>query len=280
MTTPSPSSTPGASGESGSNNSPLLFFVALGFGVVFTNLWIIVGVKYCFRYNQRHRQARNDDNGDPIDMVNVPRTHRRRREKKLMSMEDVNSRFPITKYKSWRASRAEAGLPTAGGIDSNIDTHTNQQAGHQESGTIDTSRTTTSADRGECSGAMSPDSMLGRKSTDIQVPPAAHGDHLSNCPHATVASRMVLAGRFMPMLPGEENNRSARDRGLRVAGDHAGQDGTQPQSNGWRSRLPRLNIPFGRNRNNGSQQGDANASSVVADPPTPRQLESASHVAR
>ncbi|KAK2836911.1 hypothetical protein FQN49_006594, partial [Arthroderma sp. PD_2] len=102
------------------------------------------------------------------------------------------------------------------------------------------------------------------------------------------ASRMVLAGRFMPVTQVEENNRSARDRGLRRAGDNAdnnnaggaARDGTQPQSNGWRSRL-RLNIPsLGRNRATGSQQGDANASSTVADPPTPRQLESASHSTR
>ncbi|KAG7147869.1 hypothetical protein HYQ46_003275 [Verticillium longisporum] len=32
----------GGSGAGGAS-SPLLFFVALGFGVVFTNLWIIVG---------------------------------------------------------------------------------------------------------------------------------------------------------------------------------------------------------------------------------------------
>ncbi|EEQ88859.1 RING finger domain-containing protein [Blastomyces dermatitidis ER-3] len=100
----------------GPTSSPLLFFVALGFGVVFTNLWIIVGVKYCFRYNQRNRQIRNEENGDPIDLVTVPRTHRRRREKKLMSMDDVNARFPLMKYKTWRATRADEGLPTAGGI--------------------------------------------------------------------------------------------------------------------------------------------------------------------
>ncbi|KAL2869916.1 uncharacterized protein BJX67DRAFT_299163 [Aspergillus lucknowensis] len=117
-------SSPGATGsDHGSNDegssptsSPLLFFVALGFGVVFTNLWIIVGVKYCFRYNQRNRQLRNEETGEPIDLVAIPRTHRRRREKKLMTMEDVNERFPLTKYKVWRCSRANAGLSTAGGI--------------------------------------------------------------------------------------------------------------------------------------------------------------------
>ncbi|KAI4242824.1 MAG: hypothetical protein L6R42_010903 [Xanthoria sp. 1 TBL-2021] len=46
----------------------------------------------------------------------MPRTHRRRREKKLMTMEEVNERFPLTKYKAWMATRAEEGLPTAGGV--------------------------------------------------------------------------------------------------------------------------------------------------------------------
>ncbi|KAL4912198.1 hypothetical protein BDW62DRAFT_195240 [Aspergillus aurantiobrunneus] len=118
------SSSPGAtnsesgSGDEGSSptSSPLLFFVALGFGVVFTNLWIIVGVKYCFRYNQRNRQLRSEENGAPIDLVAMPRTHRRRREKKLMTMDEVNERFPLIKYKVWRSSRANAGLSTTGGI--------------------------------------------------------------------------------------------------------------------------------------------------------------------
>lgn len=48
--------------------------------------------------------------------MNVTRTHRRRREKKLMSMEDVNERFPLMKYKTWRASRVDEGLPSEGGI--------------------------------------------------------------------------------------------------------------------------------------------------------------------
>ncbi|KAL8949141.1 MAG: hypothetical protein Q9222_004722 [Ikaeria aurantiellina] len=46
----------------------------------------------------------------------MPRTHRRRREKKLMTMEEVNERFPLLKYKAWMATRAEEGLPTAGGV--------------------------------------------------------------------------------------------------------------------------------------------------------------------
>ncbi|KAE8147576.1 hypothetical protein BDV25DRAFT_160113 [Aspergillus avenaceus] len=106
----------GDDNSSSPTNSPLLFFVALGFGVVFTNLWIIVGVKYCFRYNQRNRQLRNEETGEPIDLVAMPRAHRRRREKKLMTMEEVNERFPLMKYKVWRSSRADDGLPTAGGI--------------------------------------------------------------------------------------------------------------------------------------------------------------------
>ena len=34
-----------------------------------------------------------------------------------MTMEEVNERFPLAKYKAWRTARAERGLPSAGGID-------------------------------------------------------------------------------------------------------------------------------------------------------------------
>ncbi|KAI2471374.1 hypothetical protein F4781DRAFT_387450 [Annulohypoxylon bovei var. microspora] len=126
--TTSPTASPDPSAGSSNNNdqnnggqstsSPLLFFVALGFGVVFTNLWIIVGVKYCFRYNARNRQLRGlDENGEPINLENMPtRPHRRRREKKLMTMDEVNEKFPMMKYKAWVSARAREGLPTAGGI--------------------------------------------------------------------------------------------------------------------------------------------------------------------
>lgn len=73
-------------------------------------------MKYCFRYNQRNRQLRSEETGEPIDLVAMPRTHRRRREKKLMTMDEVNERFPLVKYKVWRSSRANQGLPTEGGI--------------------------------------------------------------------------------------------------------------------------------------------------------------------
>jgi hypothetical protein len=33
-----------------------------------------------------------------------------------MTMDEVNERFPLTKYKNWIASRANQGLETAGGI--------------------------------------------------------------------------------------------------------------------------------------------------------------------
>jgi hypothetical protein len=117
-------------GPGSSSSSPLLFFVALGFGVVFTNLWfvsrslcfisnqirIIVGVKYCFRYNQRNRALRTHTAGDAIDLTTMPRPHRRRREKKLMTVDEVNTKFPLTRYKSWRSLREQEGLPSSGGI--------------------------------------------------------------------------------------------------------------------------------------------------------------------
>lgn len=52
---------------------------------------------------------------DAVDLSQMPR-QRRRREKKLMTMEEVNEKFPLTKYKQWTQSRAQEGLPSVGGI--------------------------------------------------------------------------------------------------------------------------------------------------------------------
>lgn len=57
----------------------------------------------------------NGEDPDGVDMGAMPR-QRRRREKKLMTIDEVNERFPLTKYKIWRSSRAQEGLSTAGGI--------------------------------------------------------------------------------------------------------------------------------------------------------------------
>lgn len=97
------------------------------------NRRIIVGVKYCFRYNQRNRQLRSEETGEPIDLVAMPRTHRRRREKKLMTMDEVNERFPLAKYKVWRSSRANAGLSTTGGISAPDTGHTRESREDQQS---------------------------------------------------------------------------------------------------------------------------------------------------
>lgn len=57
-----------------------------------------------------------NEDGEPITLENMPRPHRRRREKKLMTMDEVNDKFPMMKYKTWVSERARDGLPTAGGV--------------------------------------------------------------------------------------------------------------------------------------------------------------------
>lgn len=57
-----------------------------------------------------------NEDGEPITLENMPRPHRRRREKKLMTMDEVNDKFPMMKYKSWVSDRAKEGLPTTGGV--------------------------------------------------------------------------------------------------------------------------------------------------------------------
>src|SRR5579871_3500417 len=82
---------------------------------------IIVGVKYCFRYSQRNRRGQPVE--EEVDLTTlhpfVGLTHpvqRRRREKKLLKIDDVNDRFPVMTYKAWRAQRERQGLSAEGGI--------------------------------------------------------------------------------------------------------------------------------------------------------------------
>jgi len=59
---------------------------------------------------------RLNEDGEPVALENMPRPHRRRREKKLMTMDEVNEKFPMMKYKSWVSSRIREGLPATGGV--------------------------------------------------------------------------------------------------------------------------------------------------------------------
>ena len=83
-----------------------------------------MGVKYCFRYSQRGRRAQQqfDEEVDlatlhPFVGLHHPAT-RRRREKKLLKIDEVNERFPVMTYKAWRAQRERQGLSAEGGISS------------------------------------------------------------------------------------------------------------------------------------------------------------------
>lgn len=128
-------------------------------------LRIIVGVKYCFRYNQRNRALRAHADGDPIDLTAMPRPHRRRREKKLMTMDEVNTRFPLIKYKAWRASREHQGLPSAGGI---IAPPSRAGSIKDVDGTIDESPKRVSADQDRPGSSLS---YVNRPTNASPVPP-------------------------------------------------------------------------------------------------------------
>lgn len=117
--TPTPSST---SSGGGGSTTPSLFFIALGIGVVFINLWLIIGIKYCCRHRRRrfdsnYNNSRYNEELQAISFY-AGRVPRRRREKKLITLEELNEMFPVQKYKEWRSNREENGLSTEGGISS------------------------------------------------------------------------------------------------------------------------------------------------------------------
>ncbi|KAK9467021.1 hypothetical protein V1512DRAFT_261750 [Lipomyces arxii] len=118
------------SGGLSPTTSPVLFFVALGFGIIFVNLWVVLGIKYCLRRNRRNRGRvlaveqgdlhfqSIDEHAYDLSLIRPVTLHRR--EKKVMTTEEMNSRFPVQEYKQWRFSRRNAGLPASGGIASHV----------------------------------------------------------------------------------------------------------------------------------------------------------------
>lgn len=128
--TPTPTqSTKPANNNNGGVNTPSLFFIALGIGVVFVNVWLILGIKYCCR-NRRLAAAANDpERATELQSLAYYRTGRagmyitsppprRRREKKLLTVAEMDERFPVQKYKEWCDHREQNGLSSEGGISS------------------------------------------------------------------------------------------------------------------------------------------------------------------
>jgi hypothetical protein len=124
--------------SSNSDGSSLLwFFLAVIFSLVFVNVWyvllsktlfrisqfkcttrIVIVARCCRRFNVRSRELQaggnGDGNGDPVDLEALPRPHRRNRVGILMTMGELDERFPVQKYKYWVASHAKVDAPITG----------------------------------------------------------------------------------------------------------------------------------------------------------------------
>lgn len=128
--TPTPSTPPKPSDNNGGVNTPSLFFIALGIGVVFINVWLILGLKYCCRSRRLALHAANDpERATELQSLAYYRTGRagmyitsppprRRREKKLLTLAQLDEQFPVQKYKEWCDHREQNGLSSEGGISS------------------------------------------------------------------------------------------------------------------------------------------------------------------
>lgn len=123
LTAPTPTQSPTSfptnpnTSQNNSSSQNYLFFIALALGVVFANLWIILGVRYLYRRRQRQRNLALDPEsahpGTMIPMIargmvvhplslgrhNRPR---RKREKKVVSLAYMDDNFPVTLYGDWK----------------------------------------------------------------------------------------------------------------------------------------------------------------------------------
>lgn len=177
---PNPTQTSSPSSSRGSQ-APYLFFIALGIGVIFTNLWLILGIRY---YCRRRRNRLNLESANPgeYNMTDSPNFHRlpngmyyigggvyltssdannprrrRRAARKLLTQEELDSMFPVLKYKDWSSQQKQKGLPSEGGISdsaayafekslnntSNVDAGSNQQQPNSSCSSTETTQSNT-----------------------------------------------------------------------------------------------------------------------------------------
>lgn len=119
-------------GKKDNGQTPFFFFIALGLGIVFTNLWVILGLRYCCR--QRRRRQELEAAGYPVTPSDLEHgrsdewafylnplfagrpSYYRRLDRRLVTKEDLDRRFPVVKYKEWALEREREGLSTDGGI--------------------------------------------------------------------------------------------------------------------------------------------------------------------
>ncbi|CAN6634270.1 hypothetical protein TRVA0_014S02058 [Trichomonascus vanleenenianus] len=80
------------SDSDGNNQTPYFFFIALGMAIVFTNLWVILGIRYC-RRNRTTRSIDEEEVQYSLTPFGPPLTLRPR-ERRVLSREDLERRFP------------------------------------------------------------------------------------------------------------------------------------------------------------------------------------------
>lgn len=114
-TSTSSSSSSGASASStpdpnAGKQSPILYFVALGFGVVFANLWVIIGIRYCCR-NRRLRQLNGSSSPQDVAIQAVGSSSRSK-QNTVVSKDQVDVWFPSMTYKQYIHAKGDEGEST------------------------------------------------------------------------------------------------------------------------------------------------------------------------
>lgn len=91
-----------------------LFFIALALGIVFVNLWIILGIRFLYRRRRQQQALSDPENQSPGPMIPMiargmvmtgghPRARqRRKRQKKVVSLAFMDDNFPVTRYADWK----------------------------------------------------------------------------------------------------------------------------------------------------------------------------------